>query len=521
MRIFQALCVAIICQLFLYAPWCQALPNCKYLVYDGFDYAPQTPLHQQPGGTGWSGAWEVQAGKTDLPGYQGSGAVSLSFDRLVTHALLATGGRDYLNAGRKLDVSQNGPLAPYLYGGAVAANGKTIWFSGLLRKDQNNDTPVWLSLHGDGQAWYVHPPRISVGFFGASSKVDNLRYWSLQINDSVYRSTTQIIPGQAAFLVVSIMFDSIGGHVIKLFVNPPDLGNAAPPIPTLTQIVSGALGFRSIGLYLGSGPGNGAVDEIRLADSWQCATPTPEVSIDLPPTATVSATATDGQIPFTVTLDGRASQDMEGAISNYEWSFGDGTPGVSGSAQVTHTYTSLGKLRPSLTVTDSTGQKNTGFQTLTIRDADGVFPCQSSVTMLQRPSCGHADGKFQVNPSSGSSYVLTGSQGQAFPVGAANTYANLPVGAYKLTAQGASSCRDVFSLYMQEDSSTCAGWTPSNADLDIGMNLDLVSYYSRERAFRDFMKSAGTWIPYQATGPSPWNSGTLTKQPPAKAGGFE
>jgi len=489
---------------------------CHYLAHDGFQAGEVPVLHQRTGGTGWERAWEVQGSKTALPGYQVEAAPLLGFGSLVVQGGVALGGRDYVTAGRKLDVSSGGPFTDYLAGGTLALNGKTLWFSGLLRKDQNNDTPVWMALHDDNLAWYVHNPRLNLGFMGNPSKAGGIRYWSMQINDTVYRSSVPVTVGQPVLLAAAVTFDSVNGHTVQFFVNPADLGADQPPAPVLTQTVTGTLRFRSVGLYLGSAPGNGAVDEIRLADAWRCATPTPEAAIDAPPTARINVTVVDNpdqKRPLTVTLDGSASSDAEGPVSGFEWSFDDGSPGVTGVERVTHTYTDLGLLRPSLTVTDSAGQKSTHQVTVTVRDEQGTFPCLSTVSMVQRPSCGQADGKFQVSPPTGATYTLLDQHNRIVPAATGHVFQNLAPGDYRLTVTGAASCSDQFKLYVREDPTTCPGWTPPADTFDLGMNLDGVNYYSRERAFRDYMKSAGTWLTFNASGSSPWNTGMLAEMP--------
>ena len=486
---------------------------CRYLAYEGFNYPNNTPLHSLPGGPGWDQGWEIQGENADIPGYQINGTGSLSVDSLLTEGLLASGGRNYLTGGRKLDLSSAGPFTSYLTNGAVALNGKTLWISALLRKDQANDTPVWLAAHSDNTPWYLHNPRLGFGFFGSPSKSNGIRYWSIQINDKIYPSNTPITLGKPALLVLAVTFDSATGNTVRFFVNPPGLGSAESPNPDLTQTVSGSFPIRSLGLYLGSSEANGAVDEIRLADSWRCATPTATVPVDSPPIAAVTASVADGKAPLSVTFDGSGSRDAEGTLSGYEWTFGDGSPSVKAGQVISHTFDNLGRLRVALSVTDETGQRNTTYKTVIVRDEKGTFPCLSSISMVKRPSCGKSDGSFKVHPPTGASFQLTDASGKALRVGSANTYENLPKGQYRLSLSGADQCRDEFTVNMQEDPSTCDGWKPSACAMDIGMNLDGVNYYSRERAFRDYMKSAGTWIPYQATGPSPWNSGTLSEMP--------
>ena len=93
---------------------------CRYLAYEGFNYPTNTPLHSLPGGPGWERSWELQNESADVPGYQINGIGSLIDNSVVTEGLFASGGKAYLTAGRKLDLSSSGPFADYLSGGSIA-----------------------------------------------------------------------------------------------------------------------------------------------------------------------------------------------------------------------------------------------------------------------------------------------------------------------------------------------------------------------------------------------------------------
>ncbi|MFM8332013.1 MAG: PKD domain-containing protein [Candidatus Methylumidiphilus sp.] len=486
---------------------------CQYLAYDGFNYPDATPLNGGTGGPGWERAWEVQGSNTAIPGYQSKGTASLAYADLQTYGRYAMGGKSYLAAGRKLDLSAAGPFAAYLSNGAIAANGQTLWMSAILRKDTLNDSGVWVQLHGDNNPWYIHNPHIGFGFIGPTSKVGSVRYWALQVNDTTLMTNTPVVAGQPVFFALSVRFDSVAGNIIQLYLNPTSLGADTPPTPTMNHTLPGALAFRSVGLYLGSDPGFGAVDELRLTDSWTCATPNPGVEVKLPPTAVISASATTGTGPLTVTLDAGQSQAVNSTLVKYEWSFGDGSPTLSGPTQATHTFANLGVATASLTVTDSNGQKNTANQAIIVRDANGSFPCLSSVSMAKRPACGLSDGSIQVGLPPGAGALLLGPGNKIVPMGASNTYSNLAEGTYQLTVAGQYSCRDSYTLSVKQDETTCPGWTPAARTLDIGMNLDGINYWSRERPFRDYMKSAGAWVTYNATGASPWDTATSAEMP--------
>ncbi len=72
-----------------------------------------------------------------------------------------------------------------------------------------------------------------------------------------------------------------------------------------------------------------------------------------PPIATFTASALSGPAPLTVTLDGSASSDAEGAIAAYEWDFGDGE--TAADAKVTHVFTRPGVYGITLRVADGQG----------------------------------------------------------------------------------------------------------------------------------------------------------------------
>jgi PKD repeat protein len=77
-----------------------------------------------------------------------------------------------------------------------------------------------------------------------------------------------------------------------------------------------------------------------------------------PPVATASASCSG----LTCTFDGTASQDSDGSVVSYTWTFGDGA-GASG-ATASHTYAAAGSYIAQLTVTDDRGA--TGTQQVTV-----------------------------------------------------------------------------------------------------------------------------------------------------------
>jgi PKD repeat protein len=72
-----------------------------------------------------------------------------------------------------------------------------------------------------------------------------------------------------------------------------------------------------------------------------------------PPTAVIDANPTSGTVPFAVSFSGAGSNDTDGSIASYAWTFGDG--GTASGVSTSHTYTAAGSYTAKLTVTDNRG----------------------------------------------------------------------------------------------------------------------------------------------------------------------
>lgn len=82
------------------------------------------------------------------------------------------------------------------------------------------------------------------------------------------------------------------------------------------------------------------------------------------PTASFTVTPSAGKAPLTVAFEASASSDPDGSISNYVWSFGDGTSASGVSTQ--HTYTGIAEYTASLQVTDDKGATATSSKTVSV-----------------------------------------------------------------------------------------------------------------------------------------------------------
>ena len=83
-------------------------------------------------------------------------------------------------------------------------------------------------------------------------------------------------------------------------------------------------------------------------------------TLNMPPTASITASTTQAAVNQSISFDGSASRDPDGTITAYAWNFGDGTTANQATAQ--HAYASPGSYTVVLTVTDdegATGQAST------------------------------------------------------------------------------------------------------------------------------------------------------------------
>ncbi len=84
-----------------------------------------------------------------------------------------------------------------------------------------------------------------------------------------------------------------------------------------------------------------------------------------PPRAVARATPASGTVPLQVAFSGSGSADLDGSITSYQWTFGDGSPVASGLT-TNHVYTSAGTYTAQLMVTDNSSLSATRSLTITV-----------------------------------------------------------------------------------------------------------------------------------------------------------
>ena len=101
------------------------------------------------------------------------------------------------------------------------------------------------------------------------------------------------------------------------------------------------------------------------------------------PSALATASSQGGRGPLTVTLSSTGSQDSDGSIAGYAWSFGDGGSAVEPNP--THTFVSSGVYTATLTVTDDQGASASSSVVITVSNAANRVD-SLELTMLPKSS---------------------------------------------------------------------------------------------------------------------------------------
>jgi PKD repeat protein len=89
-----------------------------------------------------------------------------------------------------------------------------------------------------------------------------------------------------------------------------------------------------------------------------------QITVDESPTASFTVSPGPHAVGRAITVDGSASNDPDGTISSYAWTFGDGS--TTTGATASHAYKSSGTYTITLTVVDSSDRMNTTSQQITV-----------------------------------------------------------------------------------------------------------------------------------------------------------
>lgn len=183
-------------------------------------------------------------------------------------------------------------------------------------------------------------------------------------------------------------FDARGRVTQQTAVGPT--GTTPKTTTTAYAVGTGGMTMTTTGATVSGSPNGSTITTrtdllgrvIRYEDVWGTATtPTYEsltgrvLSVTTTPASGAVTNGTADQGPQAVfsaasaglqlTVNGTASNDVEGPIASYSWMWGDGTPASTG-ATATHTYSAAGTFNVALTVTDSGGATSTMTRALAV-----------------------------------------------------------------------------------------------------------------------------------------------------------
>ena len=99
------------------------------------------------------------------------------------------------------------------------------------------------------------------------------------------------------------------------------------------------------------------------------------------PQPAFTVTPTNGTAPLSVTFDASSSNDPDGTIATFAWSFGDGSIAAVGS-RVNHVYTASGAFSAQLTITDNRGATAQRAVTVNVTPANGTFTLSGKIQIL-------------------------------------------------------------------------------------------------------------------------------------------
>lgn len=123
------------------------------------------------------------------------------------------------------------------------------------------------------------------------------------------------------------------------------------------------------------------------------------VAANVPPNAVASATPTSGLASLNVQFTGSTSNDPDGTIASYAWTFGDGAS--SSAADPLHTYNSAASYSARLIVTDNHGAKDTAFVNVQVNaNQPPNAVASANVTIGTAPLAVNFTGSASTDPNS-------------------------------------------------------------------------------------------------------------------------
>ncbi|HNQ25921.1 MAG TPA: PKD domain-containing protein [Methanoregulaceae archaeon] len=254
---------------------------------------------------------------------------------------------------------------------------------------QFNDTSTgsptswWWSFGDDSTSMLQNPSHMyrKTGTYKVKLTVTNAAGKSTRERTiTVYQPTLMVSPvsGRAGTMVTvngsSFSYDMKASPRVTLFFNGIEISRDIP----MTRV--GTLGSFTASFIIPeeTPPGSYSVRAENLPDTAEAMF----TVTNRAPMARIDADPLSGKAPLSVHFNGSRSYDEDGAISSYNWNFGDTRSATGATAD--HTYTQSGEYRVILTVTDNQGYS--GTSSVMIRTDNTPPVAEARVTPVSGPA---------------------------------------------------------------------------------------------------------------------------------------
>ena len=236
-----------------------------------------TDLNALNSGTGFSSAWSVQGGNGTL--YQAKTTTPLSYSGLLSSGgAYGQGGFCYQTAGRGLNTSAFNYLTPSTDPTQIGQSNSSLWFSGLFRRNVGAEKNQFIYFCNNWSVPDATKSKVRVGVLANGNfalYVRNAANTDFDVVDAGVSAVTQ--EGKTTLIVVQFQFDA-NADVVRLFINPTQLGGAAPAANatyTYANTTTNNLTINTFALYGGTSSTvvQMSFDDLRFGDTYAAVTP--------------------------------------------------------------------------------------------------------------------------------------------------------------------------------------------------------------------------------------------------------
>jgi hypothetical protein len=258
------------------------LGTAQELAYSGLDGVANGSIQGANDGTGWDTPWDTQ-NATDFYSVDDSSPLSYGSLQTSSGGEHISGGNNFTSLGRRLDLSNGGVFQSAGYVSNTSGTnieidqGGVLWFSTLIRRDGNAGR-LTLGFRDNTNTPWTPPDTGNLLIQTTSGGA-----WFLGDGSTTSSTGKSPVNGTADFL--ALRFDMNGTNSsAHLWVNPATTSLGGPDLALGTADASllgldvADIKFRNIHMRLGSGTGEGSVDEIRFGETYASVSPIPEPS---------------------------------------------------------------------------------------------------------------------------------------------------------------------------------------------------------------------------------------------------